>query len=279
MVSENKLRALYRNFLKCFTEAGVDTEVAYSYKTNYLPAVCSILHEEGASAEVLQRALEQQGAARELLKRAQNQLHQGGVDIQDVYRNLKRAQKQLHEDDVDIQDIYKKMKGLHESDVDVQSILEAVHESLEHLEIPNLDAEAIKSIREQVQRIRGWGRADGGASPRGIADLKSQIEMLRGQEAELRKKKQALEWNQIRWRATDGQVDTEALKQMVLKNRKNLEGAELDLWRQGIRSLEVQPERSDDWKRRVLEALEEAGLDDKVKAKVMQALAGRGKSV
>ena len=53
MVSEKKLRALYRNFVKCFTEAGIDTVVAYSYKTNYLPAVCSILHEEGASAEVV----------------------------------------------------------------------------------------------------------------------------------------------------------------------------------------------------------------------------------
>lgn len=53
MVSENKLRALYRNFVRCFTEAGIDTVVAYSYKTNYLPAVCSILHEEGASAEVV----------------------------------------------------------------------------------------------------------------------------------------------------------------------------------------------------------------------------------
>ena len=53
IVSEKTLRSLYRTFRETFTAPGVDTVVAYSYKTNYLPAVCSILHQEGAWAEVV----------------------------------------------------------------------------------------------------------------------------------------------------------------------------------------------------------------------------------
>lgn len=53
IVSESTLRSLYRGFRACFTEADIDTRVAYSYKTNYLPAICAILHEEGAWAEVV----------------------------------------------------------------------------------------------------------------------------------------------------------------------------------------------------------------------------------
>ncbi len=53
IISEKKLRTLYHGFRQCFSETGIDTVVAYSYKTNYLPAVCAILHEEGAWAEVV----------------------------------------------------------------------------------------------------------------------------------------------------------------------------------------------------------------------------------
>jgi len=53
VISESALRGLYRNFRDIFTEPGIDTRIAYSYKTNYLPAVCAVLHEEGAWAEVV----------------------------------------------------------------------------------------------------------------------------------------------------------------------------------------------------------------------------------
>jgi diaminopimelate decarboxylase len=53
VISENTLRGLFRNFRDTFSEPGIDTTIAYSYKTNYLPAVCAILHEEGAWAEVV----------------------------------------------------------------------------------------------------------------------------------------------------------------------------------------------------------------------------------
>lgn len=53
IVSEKALRSLFRSFRDTFTAPAVDTVVAYSYKTNYLPAVCSLLHQEGAWAEVV----------------------------------------------------------------------------------------------------------------------------------------------------------------------------------------------------------------------------------
>ncbi len=53
LLSEKILREKYREFKKAFTEEGIETIIGYSYKTNYLPAVCSILQEEGAYAEVV----------------------------------------------------------------------------------------------------------------------------------------------------------------------------------------------------------------------------------
>lgn len=53
VVSESHLRDLFRNFLDAFSDAGLDTRIAYSYKTNYLSAICSILHQEGAWAEIV----------------------------------------------------------------------------------------------------------------------------------------------------------------------------------------------------------------------------------
>lgn len=53
VVSEAGLRASIRAFRSVFTAAGVETRIAYSYKTNYLPAVCRVFHDEGALAEVV----------------------------------------------------------------------------------------------------------------------------------------------------------------------------------------------------------------------------------
>jgi diaminopimelate decarboxylase len=53
VVFERRLRAQYRSMRDTFTARGVDTVIAYSYKTNYLPAVCTVLHQEGAWAEVV----------------------------------------------------------------------------------------------------------------------------------------------------------------------------------------------------------------------------------
>ncbi len=53
VISEPQLRALFQSFSQQFAASGMDTTVAYSYKTNYLPSVCNILHEEGAWAEIV----------------------------------------------------------------------------------------------------------------------------------------------------------------------------------------------------------------------------------
>lgn len=53
VISERRLREDFRKFLGTFSDPHADTKIAYSVKTNYLPAVCSILHSEGAWAEVV----------------------------------------------------------------------------------------------------------------------------------------------------------------------------------------------------------------------------------
>ncbi len=53
IVSEERLRKDFRAFLQAFTSPGIETRVAYSVKTNYLPAICSIVFEEGGWAEIV----------------------------------------------------------------------------------------------------------------------------------------------------------------------------------------------------------------------------------
>lgn len=53
VISEKTLRDRYRAFHEAFTSRYPDTVVAYSYKTNYLSAICAILKQEGAWAEVV----------------------------------------------------------------------------------------------------------------------------------------------------------------------------------------------------------------------------------
>ncbi|HHJ19624.1 MAG TPA: diaminopimelate decarboxylase [Gammaproteobacteria bacterium] len=53
MVSEQRLREDFRAFKQAFTSPGIDTRVAYSIKTNYLPAICSIILDEGGWAEIV----------------------------------------------------------------------------------------------------------------------------------------------------------------------------------------------------------------------------------
>jgi len=53
VVCEEKVRKNYRNFKKIFSEYYDKNIVAYSYKTNFLPAICTILKNEGAWAEIV----------------------------------------------------------------------------------------------------------------------------------------------------------------------------------------------------------------------------------
>ncbi|MBI3953756.1 MAG: alanine racemase [Chloroflexi bacterium] len=53
VVSEITLRSKYQSMYRAFSLRYPRVAVAYSYKTNYLSGVCSILHQEGAWAEVV----------------------------------------------------------------------------------------------------------------------------------------------------------------------------------------------------------------------------------
>ncbi len=53
VVSEKKLRENFKHFKNTFCEQYPETIVGYSYKTNYLSAICSIVQQEGAWPEVV----------------------------------------------------------------------------------------------------------------------------------------------------------------------------------------------------------------------------------
>ncbi|HAH57641.1 MAG TPA: diaminopimelate decarboxylase, partial [Bacteroidales bacterium] len=53
VLSENTIRSSYRKALNAFTTRYPKVQFAWSYKTNYLAAVCNVFHQEGAWAEVV----------------------------------------------------------------------------------------------------------------------------------------------------------------------------------------------------------------------------------
>ncbi len=53
VISENTLRRTYREAKRAFDTRYPKVQFAWSYKTNYLNAVCSVFHQEGAWAEVV----------------------------------------------------------------------------------------------------------------------------------------------------------------------------------------------------------------------------------
>ena len=53
VISEKRLRQKYREAYNSFSSRYPNVQFGWSYKTNYLQAVCSVLHQEGAIAEVV----------------------------------------------------------------------------------------------------------------------------------------------------------------------------------------------------------------------------------
>ena len=53
LISEKKLRETYRKAYQAFASRYPKVQFAWSYKTNYLNAVCRVFHQEGAWAEVV----------------------------------------------------------------------------------------------------------------------------------------------------------------------------------------------------------------------------------
>lgn len=53
VISERKIRQLYRDAQMAFSSRYPKVQFAWSYKTNYINAVCNVFHQEGAWAEVV----------------------------------------------------------------------------------------------------------------------------------------------------------------------------------------------------------------------------------
>lgn len=53
VLSERTIRQTYRRALRAFTMRYPKVQFAWSYKTNYLDAICNIFHQEGSWAEVV----------------------------------------------------------------------------------------------------------------------------------------------------------------------------------------------------------------------------------
>jgi len=53
VLSENTLRDTYRELVQAFSSRYPKVQMAWSYKTNYLDAVCRVFHQEGSWAEVV----------------------------------------------------------------------------------------------------------------------------------------------------------------------------------------------------------------------------------
>lgn len=51
--SEKKMRSLYKEAYEAFSSRYPNVQFGWSYKTNYLKAICSVFHQEGAIAEVV----------------------------------------------------------------------------------------------------------------------------------------------------------------------------------------------------------------------------------
>ena len=57
IMSETKLREKFREIKRAFSTGYPNVEFSWSYKTNYLDAVCATLHQEGETAEVSSEVL------------------------------------------------------------------------------------------------------------------------------------------------------------------------------------------------------------------------------
>ncbi len=55
VISERKLRENYKRLMQAFSSRYPNVQLGWSYKTNYLQAVCAVLHQEGALAEVVSK--------------------------------------------------------------------------------------------------------------------------------------------------------------------------------------------------------------------------------
>jgi diaminopimelate decarboxylase len=82
--SEKTLRKKYRKFKQAFSSRYPNVQLAWSYKTNYLKAICATLHQEGAWAEVVSGFEYQK--AKELGVKAENIIFNGPYKPEPILR-------------------------------------------------------------------------------------------------------------------------------------------------------------------------------------------------
>lgn len=99
VMSEKKLRGNMRRLRKVFTARYPNVQFGWSYKTNYLAAVCSILHQEGSWAEVVS-AFEYE-KARKLGVPGEHIIFNGPHKTREVLRTAIQEKARIHIDHMD----------------------------------------------------------------------------------------------------------------------------------------------------------------------------------
>lgn len=97
--SEHRLRQKYREAHRAFSLRYPKVQLAWSYKTNYLDAVCSIYHQEGAWAEVVSEM--EYGMARRLGIASQNIIYNGPYKPTESLRTALSEGAHVHIDHYD----------------------------------------------------------------------------------------------------------------------------------------------------------------------------------
>ncbi|WP_456383291.1 alanine racemase [Persephonella sp.] len=99
VISERKLREKYRQVYNAFSSRYPNVQFGWSYKTNYLQAVCAVLHQEGAIAEVVS-AFEYE-KARKLGIEGKNIIFNGPYKPMDILEKAASEGAMIHIDHFD----------------------------------------------------------------------------------------------------------------------------------------------------------------------------------
>ena len=113
VVSEATLRHNYRAFAAAFQSRYPDTVIAYSYKTNYVPGIVRVLHQEGARAEVVS-GFELQ-LARSLGVKGKDIVYNGPYKTLDALREAIALEARINVDSLeelsDLQELAREARG------------------------------------------------------------------------------------------------------------------------------------------------------------------------
>ena len=98
--SEKKLREQYRKLHQSFSTRYPNVQFSWSYKTNYLGAICSVLHSEGEIAEVVS-GFEYQKARQQVGMEAENIIFNGPYKLDEELKVAFEEGAKVHLDNFD----------------------------------------------------------------------------------------------------------------------------------------------------------------------------------